>query len=261
MILPGIFPKSTNSPLLYFCDESHISPEFEFASIGALAVRPEREEQIAKDLLAIRDDCNFSVTKEVQWKSVKRRHHCIHTRYIEYLFSAISQNHVHLHILFTPMGNYVNSVEGKQHRSKVISKAYYQLLLHRAGRFYGGQCQLLVRPDNGECTEYLPKIEYGLNNTICETFNYDFSPITSIKPCSSADEPLLQLLDVTLGALTAAKNGRYLDEPGGGNRKRLVKLALEQAKIADIHISDDRSRKSQNIWNISPKMEATVPRR
>lgn len=261
MRIPGIFPASTKEPLLYFCDESHISPEFQFASIGALAVVPERAKKISDDLSEIRKKCNFSPTKEVEWKSYKRRNDCVHTRYINYLFDAISNNYLHFHVLFTPMGNYVNSVNGKKHRAEVISKAYYQLLLHRAGRFYGGQCKLLVRPDNGECTAYLPEIRFGLNNTICEKFGYDQAPISSIRPSSSNNEPLLQLLDVSLGALTAVKNGRYINQEGDGERKRLVNLVLQRAKVADIHVSDSRDRRSQNIWNVTPKGETTVPRR
>lgn len=251
MELPAYIPRSTGEALLYFCDESHIRTS-DFMAVGGLAVRPERATKIEIDLKEIKRSCGVALDSEIKWSKCKKRYKSVHAAYIDYMFGAISRGEVHLHIRLSPFKAYDHNASGDRLETDTISKAFYQLLLHRAGRYYGKRCRILVRPDAGDCTAYLPKILEGVNTAACSTFRLPSRPFVEIAPRDSKKEPLLQLLDVTLGALTSARNGNHLNGRIEERKRLLVTQALELGKVKDIEKSDPRERRDFNIWNVVP---------
>ena len=252
----SVFPKSKADPLLYFCDESHIRTS-DYMAVGGLAVRPERAEKIANELAAIKKGCGLHPDMEVKWAKCKKRHNSVHIPYVEYMFDAIERGYLHLHVRLQPFKEYDHRKSGDRKETDTISKAYYQLLLHRAARYYGGKCRLLVRPDAGDCTAYLPNIVEGLNTDACGTFDLKEQPFVDIAPRNSKQEPMLQLLDVTLGALAAARNGTHVKllKP---RKQELVALVLKLGKIIDIEKSHPRETRGFNVWNVVPKWDKGV---
>jgi hypothetical protein len=180
-------------------------------AVGGLAVRPERADAITADLLKINQECGLRDGSEVKWAKCKKRHKSVHAEYLRYLFGAIESGFAHLHIRISPFTRYDHAASGARKETDTVSKAFFQLLLHRAARYYGGQCRLLVRADAGDCTAYLPNMLDGLNTLACENFGFGAQPFVDIASRDSKSEPLLQLLDVALGALTAARNGTHID--------------------------------------------------
>lgn len=231
-------------------------------AVGGLAVRPERASKIESDLAALNADCGLSHDTEVKWSKCKKRYKSIHAAYIDYLFDAVAAGQVHFHVRFSPFKAYDHSASGRRLETDTISKAFYQLLLHRAGRYYGSKCRLLVRPDAGDCTSYLPSVMEGLNTDVCRVFSLGSRPFIDIAPRDSRKEPLLQLLDVALGALTAARNGNHENGVLEERKKLLVGQALARGKVAAIEKSDPRERRDFNVWNVVPKWKkGAIPTR
>jgi len=191
-------------------------------------------------------------TSEVQWKSAKKRRDNIYKSYINLLFDLIKKNTIHVHIRFAP-------ANGKSNKPEDISKAFYQLLLHRAGRYYSADAKIRVRPDNGCCTEYLPKMLVGLNNDIHRKHGKPNNSIADIVPGDSRNEHLLQLLDVTLGALTSLRNNNHLSGGIGPFKIALADHTLACAPITNIAANSPITQNSFNIWNVMPS--STVPKR
>ena len=67
-----------------------------------------------------------------------------------------------------------------------------------------------------------------------------------------SQEPFLQLLDVTLGALTAFRNGRHLLDGTTAAKAELAKHAVTALGIKDIAKNFDDGRRL-SIWNVIPK--------
>lgn len=219
--------------------------------IGGLAVRPSRAAQIGRDLKAI--NAAYGVTSEVMWKAARPRRDDIFRTYIELLASMIRDGQVHVHIRFMPIRKYDHSLSGPRTHIDTISKAFYQILLHRAGRFYGMKCRIHVRPDNGCCTDYLPKMLPGLNTDISKRFGVPDGAVGSIQAANSKNEPMLQLLDVTLGALTCVRNGYHEDGTVGPYKAELARFALDRLGVASITDSTLMDERQFNIWNVTPK--------
>jgi len=219
--------------------------------IGGLAVRPSRAAQIEKDLLEI--NRAYGVTSEVMWKCAKARRDDIYRAFIDLLFHLVEEKQVHLHLRFSPITEYDHNQSGPRRNLDTVSKAFYQVLLHRAGRFYGHKCKILVRPDNGSCTSYLPKMLAGLNADTSLKYGYRRAAFATIEPCDSRNEIMLQLLDVTLGALTSVRNGNHENGTTGPYKSKLAAYALERSGVLSITDSHPQTERRFNIWNVQPK--------
>ena len=148
------------------------------------------------------------------------------------------------------MSDYDHSLSGMRRKIDTISKAYFQLLLHRPGRYYCKTCDIFVYPDKGECTEKLPDYKSSLNAS-CFT-RYGLGTFRHIEPRESRNEPILQMLDVTLGALGAVRNGRH-SAPGAAQAKReLAEYVLAKTHLPALGGNSLRTERVLSVWNATP---------
>ena len=234
-----------SNDLLYFCDESSQVGD-DFMAVAGLAIRRSRVPNIVRDLAAINASCG--VISEVKWSTAKTRRVSVHKQYADYLFKLLRDRQAHFHIRFAPFNDYNHRDSGPRKRVDTVSKMYYQLLLHRAVGFYGKHCKLYVHPDNGDCTAYLPM----MRNQLCAAgFTQKRAKpdcVKAIEPRDSAREPLLQLLDVTLGALTARRNGREL----GPAKSELADHVVALSAWPKLDVSTAKDLRPFNVWNVIP---------
>ena len=228
--------------------------------IGGLAVAPARAALIAKEMERLKTARNVPLHSEVKWTKAKSKPDLCRD-YLDLMERLIAANHVHLHVRFSPFQAYDHNRSGDRKETDTVSKAYYQLLLHRAGRFYGKQAKILVRPDAGDCTSYLPRIMGGINADISMTYKVPHDAITNIQARDSKDDPMLQLLDVSLGALTAARNEGHLNGALSKIKADLAAYALAKCNVGIEHNHEAKHRRF-SIWNVKPKWKkGAVPTR
>lgn len=236
--------------ILYFCDESSQTTD-EFAAVAGLAIRRKNIEKVITDLATIKAASGKS--GEVKWKNAKSYGGRVHAGYVDYLFLLIDEGKAQFHIRFSPMSEYDHSLSGERRRVDTVSKAFYQLLLHRACRYYS-RSPLFVHPDDGEYTEALPGQLGALNHQAVSKFGGDFDGcVRKLEPRSSASEPMLQLLDVTLGALAALRNGRTTKEGYGKVKADLARYVLAKTKWPSLLGNSDINHRPLNKWNARPK--------
>lgn len=232
--------------IYYFCDESSYRTD-EFMAIGGLAVPDYNLNKTSDALNEIK--AKMGITHEVKWSNVKSRRDNVHKAFIDYVDKGIKEGEFHFHIRFAPFRLYDHTKSGPRKRIDTTSKMYFQLLLHRAARFYGKNYKIRIRPDNGDCTqerknhlsalEYYASFEYGC----AEPF------IEDIESRDSSKEVILQLLDVPLGALTALRNKRTLIGP----KLELAQYVAKKFSHKDLHKSCGKKVMDFSIWNASPK--------
>lgn len=212
-------------------------------SVGGLAIVPSREKHVSAQLAEIRGA--YGITSQVQWKTAKTRRDNIYRAYIDVLHSLVESGQAHFHVRLTPVKN-------RKFTNDVVSKSFYQLLLHRAGRYYADHMAIHARPDNGCCTEYLPKMLPGINSDIAGKFECKHAAVRTIQPCDSGNEHILQLVDVSLGALTSARNGNHLNGGVGDFKRSLIEYALDKFGVRDITASSPITARKFNLWNVTP---------
>jgi len=232
--------------ILYFCDETS-QVDDRYMAVGGLAIVRGRIANVVADLREI--DGENGIISEVKWTTAKKRRVSVHSLYAEYLARLIRAGHAHLHIRFAPFNEYDHRNSGPRGRIDTVSKMYYQLLLHRAAAFYGRKCAVYVHPDNGDCTSYLPLMRDQLCAAAYQTKRCLPNCVRAIEPRDSAREPMLQLLDVTLGAFAALRNGRALGE----TKQLLAEHVLDLHGAPDIAKSSPKTDRRFNLWNVEPR--------
>jgi hypothetical protein len=110
-----------------------------------------------------------------------------------------------------------------------------------------------VYPDDGQCTVLLPEMHDPLTVDAYKNFGAEGRDcVSAITPRCSKSEPMLQLLDVTLGALAAYKNGRHLKEGYSPIKRELAEHAFK--KTGWFTISGNSWSKACNRWTVVPKI-------
>lgn len=223
-------------------------------AVAGIAINKNAVPEIVRTLAEIKRP--FPKPGEVKWSNAKSFGGKVHRLYINYLFDLIRAGRAHFHIRFSPMNEYDHSLSGARKRIDTVSRAFYQLILHRAVRFYGNKCDINVYPDDGECTERLPEFIAALGNDERRLFQRNNrSSVNLIQPRCSATEPLLQLLDVTLGALSAYRNRRDLVTGASLIKRNLAHHAFSMTGWPDITGNCWQRDIKLNRWNVTPKFE------
>lgn len=237
--------------ILYFCDESSQSTD-EFAAVAGLAIHRKNIAKVTTDLAAIK--AASGKTGEVKWKNAKSYGARVHTAYVDYLFLLIEERKAQFHIRFSEMSDYDHNLSGERRRIDTVSKAFYQLFLHRACRHYRKH-PIFIHPDDGEYTSELPKYLGALNYQALAKFGgLSFGCVQTIQPRSSEREPMLQLLDVPLGALAALRNNRT-KRPGYSEVKaKLADYTLAKTGWPSVLGSCPIDKASINRWNARPSL-------
>ncbi|MEY9198429.1 hypothetical protein ABIA16_003545 [Sinorhizobium fredii] len=197
-------------------------------------------------------------TGEVKWKNAKSRRGRVHREYIDLLFEMVEMGRIHLHIRFSRMSEYDHKLSGPRRKVDTVSKAFYQLLLHRPLKFYREKADIYIYPDDGECTIDLPNNIGALHREewrMTGENGYNGNAVRCITPRSSEREPMLQLLDVTLGALAAYRNGRHLDPEISQTKRELAIYAFEKTGWPDIEGSCNKRKRKLSRWNVIPSLK------
>lgn len=232
--------------MLYFCDESSQVNDA-YMAIGGMALHVDRLPEILAGIRQINEECG--VISEVKWSTAKKRRVSVHERYIDYFFELLEANKIHFHIRFAPFSEYRHAESGDRGRVDTVSKMYYQMIVHRPVAFYGPKLPIHVFPDHGGCTSYLPSIRGAICAEGYRTKGTRPNCVPIIEPRDSKREPLLQLLDVPLGALTALKNQRDLAEV----KTALAARVLRRTGWDDLEGNSSQTEHRLNIWNVTPK--------
>ncbi|HYE38236.1 DUF3800 domain-containing protein [Methylocaldum sp.] len=229
----------------FFCDESSYVDD-EFMAVAGLAI-PDYELQAVTDELA---DIKKQLggPSETKWNAVKSRRDSAHKAFVDHFHAGVTTGRFHFHIRFAPFDKYDHRLSGPKRRVDTTSKMHFQLLLHRALRFYGQRYKLRIRPDNGDCTAALVNQIDSLHQWGSHHHAAATDCIDSIEPRDSKRELLLQLLDVPLGAFTAIRNDRQLVGP----KRELADYVA--ARFPDKNLKGNTPAKEMrfSIWNAIP---------
>lgn len=220
-------------------------------AVAGIAVNRDAVEYILGRMTEIRT--RYGKQGEVKWKNAKSRNGVVHEAYIRLLFELIDMRRLTFHIRFSRMDEYDHKLSGPRRKIDTVSKAFFQLILHRPVTFFGAEADLFIHPDDGDCTSALVDQMGALNwvgRRMCGVPNV----VKKVQQRSSEREPMLQLLDCTLGALAAYRNGRHEMDGISDTKRRLAILAFELTGWPDI-TGSCWQQKRLNRWNAVPKFK------
>jgi hypothetical protein len=185
-------------------------------------------------------------TGEIKWSNTQKRETRVRLDFIDHFWKLVEKRRVNFHIRFAPFTEYSHD-DFPRKRFDTTNRMFYQLLLHRIVKHYGKWDRLYIRPDDGDCTDTLDKFKGALGSKGWELYRANHFCVDSIIPLSSESEPVLQFLDVILGAMTALRNNRPL-----ADTKRLLADHMRD-KLDGIDLTKDYyDGRLFTIWNAVP---------
>ena len=218
--------------------------------VGGIAVNMASAGEIERKITEIRD--RLSLRGEIKWSNTKDRRDSGQRAYAELLRELVRNNNVHFHMRFQRTSDWDHQRAGERRKIDTVSRAFYQLVLHRPVTLYGNLADIHVRPDKGDCTAKLHEYIGQLNSEASKDRHCGMPCVRTIHSAESSQNHFLQLLDVTIGGLAAIRNDRHKRE---GAAKHKHNLALHIHALwgnFDLSKSHPRNAKKFNIWNARP---------
>jgi hypothetical protein len=220
-------------------------------AVGGVAINMQTIGNVERRIQAIRDAMNIS--SEIKWNNVKPRRDNGHFAYADLLKELVEAGNAHFHIRFQRMEDWDHRRSGPRRKTDTVSKAFYQLVLHRPVKFYGSKADIHIRPDKGDCTEKLHEYIGQMNTEASRLAKCGVKCVKSIEVRDSKETPCLQLLDVTLGALAAIRNERHMS-PDISQTKRDLALHVHGLwSNRNLSANSLKAERKFVVWNAQPR--------
>ena len=235
---------------VFIADEAGISND-RYTVVGGLCMHRETLVTVCQTIAAYR--VRYSMAAELKWQRVSNQKQAEYAALVDYFFALNNANHVHFHCIT------FDSHQWNHHRYNGgdgdigLSKLYYQLLLHKFVKIYGNLGTLYVRLDHRNSQTPLEDIRRMLNATAARDHGIDSGPVKQLVSFDSRDCDLLQLNDVILGAVCAAKNGRHLIAGGRESKRAIAEMVLEKCGLQSLDADSPRGIDRFTVWNMRPR--------
>lgn len=197
----------------------------------------------------------FNMTKELKWSKITDQKLEEYKHLVEYFFAMSSQNQCHFKCIVFDSHQWRHHLYNDGDRDKGLSKLYYQLLLHKfCKRCAADESTLYVRLDHRNSSTSLNDLRDMLNRA-ARRQQIMHGPFKLIESADSKQCDILQLNDVILGAVCAARNGRHLLTTG-----RPAKAAmLEKSGLGSFEKDSPGTAFRFEVWNMKPRNGSAGP--
>lgn len=236
-------------PLLFFCDESSYRGGHRFAAVSGILIRPDRAGIVNAEIRRLKESRGKNPASEIKWEKVNRHDLPLYEDIVGYFQSLLEARHIHFHVVICDMHAYDHRILNAGDKAKSVSKTYYQLLLHRCCRRYGGKAFLHVRPDAGDCTTALPALMNGLNADARRRFAIQLNSVLSINLAESAQINIMQMNDIILGAIASHRNERHKKPNASAHKTHLAERVRESLGVPNFGINTAWDKRAFTLWN------------
>ncbi len=192
----------------------------------------------------------FNMNAELKWQRVSNQKQGEYEALIDYFFAMNNANYMHFNNLVFDSHQWNHTKYNNGERDVGLSKLYYQLLLHKFVKLYGAKGSLYVRLDHRNSQTPLEDIRRMLNRTAARDHNITTNPVKQLVSEDSKKCDLLQLNDLILGAVCAARNGRHLLAEGRQSKRELAHKILDKSGLTTFDVDSPHNVTRFTVWNM-----------
>jgi hypothetical protein len=98
-----------------------------------------------------------------------------------------------------------------------------------------------------------------INAAAARDYGLHGSPIKQLISADSKADDLLQINDVILGAVGAARNGKHLLSAGRASKRELANLVLSKSGLQSFDINSPRNVTRFTVWNFVARKNSRAP--
>lgn len=204
-------------------------------------------ESVHKSIQEFRN--RYNMRAELKWSKVSDQKATEYKALVEYFFAMNNLNFLQFHcIIFDNHGADHKKYNGGD-QDVGLSKLYYQLMVHKFGQRFGPHGDLCVCVDRRNSSTSLSDLLKMANAGLAKSCDLPHSPFKQIIPLDSKQDDLLQLNDVILGAVCAARNGKHL-VAGRASKRDLATLVLEKSGLQTFDQDSPKNVHRFTVWNL-----------
>jgi len=235
---------------VFIADEAGISDD-RFTVVGGILMHRSTLANAYATLQEYRKRHNMKA--ELKWSRVSNQKINEYKTLVDYFFALNNSNKVHFHSVVFDSHQWNHKRYNGGDGDVGLSKLYYQLLLHKFVKLYGNRGTLYIRLDHRHSQTPLEDIRRMLNAAVARDHGISTSPVKQLVPYDSKHCDLLQMNDVILGAVCAARNGKHLLEGTRLAKRALATHVLEQSGLTTFDVTSPQTVKRFTVWNMRPK--------
>lgn len=240
--MPDALPK-----LMFYCDESSYTAT-RFAAVSGILLREERVADVEDEIKRLKLAHGKREISELKWANLNKKEMPLYRDIVAYFDSLLKAKLIRFHVVVCDMHTYDHRRHNQGMKTTTVSKTYYQLLLHRCCRLYGGKALVHVRPDTGDCTRALPGLQNALNMDAMKRFKLGLPPIASINPTHSHSSNVMQMNDVILGGIASHRNERHKQDGASPLKTELAEAVRVCIGVPNFTISTSWESPA-TVWN------------
>jgi hypothetical protein len=235
---------------IFIADEAGTSQD-RFTVVGGIALHRDVLIKVYRTLSAYRE--KYSMKAELKWSKISDQKQDEYKALVDYFFALNNKNHVEFHSLIFDSHQWNHQKYNKGDGDIGLSKLFYQLLLHRFVKTYGNHGSLYIRLDHRNSSTSLESLRRMLNSGVAKEYDVKHNPVKQLVSMDSKQCDILQMNDVILGAVCAARNGKHLIDGGKISKKNIANIVLEKSGLTTFDINSPAHVHRFTIWNMRPK--------
>lgn len=216
-----------------YCDESDKEGRYFENFYGGALVRSEDLNRIVEKLKQLKVSLNLN--GELKWQKVTENYFAKYEKFVDAIFDEVKAGKIKIRVMFTQ----------KLHRPKGLTKEhvdnryymlYYQFVRHAFGLQFSNSsnAQISLRiyfdwlPDNQEKRSRFKGFILGLNKAATFRLGKVSLSEENITEVDSSKHPILEGVDIILGAMAFRLNDKHLEKPKGSRRRGKRTVAKEK---------------------------------
>lgn len=245
--MPGFLPPQE---FVFFADEAGISQD-RFTVVGGICVHRDMISTVHDAIQEYRETQNMKA--ELKWTRVSNQKVAEYQHLVDYFFALNSTNKAHFYAIIFDSHQWNHARYNNSDADVGLSKLYYQLGLQKFIRYCGeaGSCAICV--DHRNSSTSLTDLKRMINAAAKRDLNMPHEPLKQLVSADSKADDILQLNDVILGAVCAARNGKHLLPSTRQAKRTIASMVLEKSGLESFEKDTPHNQNRFTIWNMTPR--------
>ena len=239
-----------------YVDESSQSGH-RFVALGGIWIKQRQVRQAERRLESLR--LAHRLKGEVKWTKLSPSRAAAYMALVDAFFALHREGILDWHGMFLEAGRIDHDTYSGGDRELGFNKLLFQFLFHRI-RIYPQARPVRIYLDS-RTTRHDPDriLRPILNNALRTRFGTREGPVAHVHFLDSKKSQLLQINDLVLGALAAARNGRHLLDTGSPAKRSMILRILADARIGDVTRNTPPDARF-SVWNFRLRDPKKAPR-
>lgn len=235
---------------VFFADEAGISND-RFTVVGGVCIRGSSIPAIHENIDKFRE--THGMKAELKWSKISNQKTEEYKALVDLFFALNNANHIHFHSIIFDSHSVDYSRIGERDSDKVLSRLYYQLIVHKFAKLYPNELGMCVCLDHRNSSTPLEDLRRMINSTLARDHDINHNPIKQLVSQDSCEDDILQINDVILGAVCAARNGKHLLVETRPAKRDIASLVLEKSGLDTFERDSPRGVDRFSVWNFKGK--------